>query len=478
MMITASLLGSIGTGLFFIAAFLFVLTTVVFFHELGHFAVARWNGVKISAFSIGFGKELFGFYDKHGTRWRFAMVPLGGYVKFIDDDNAASIPKKTLEDSLGEEAEPEEGTFKSKTLGQKAAVVAAGPIANFILAIVIFAGIFLAYGETMLKPVIVGVLENSPAQKAGFQYGDEVVGIDGVQIESIQALQRVVSVSANIKLDIEVLREGKSKHILVTPAVKEISDGFEGGQNIGQIGIDFSPVTEIGLVAEGSVAKSAGLLKGDLITHVNGVQMLRYRTLIAVIEGNANKALSLQVKRDGRPMTLSVTPTAKTIKDDDGKDKVVGSLGIAFSNKGLSYTKKSYNPITALWKGTTETFFVLRRTVFFMKQIVVGEQSVKNLGGPGKIAYVSGKVAQDYGFMSLFSLIALLSVSIGFMNLLPIPVLDGGHLMFYAIEAIKGSPISESTQEFGFKIGVSLMLMMMLFVFWNDANFYFNLLNK
>ncbi len=475
MAMMASFIGNIGTGLFFTVAFLFVLTTVVFFHELGHFLVARWNGVAVSTFSIGFGKELFGFNDRHGTRWRFAMIPLGGYVKFIDDENAASMPKKDMVDLSGKELE---GTFQSKTLAQKSAVVAAGPIANFILSIVIFAGIFLVNGERLLKPVIVGVMENSPAKKAGFRHGDEITDIDGDKMYSVQDLQRVISVNANNPLNIGILRDGQAQKIKVIPAVKHISDGFDGGQNIGQIGIDFSPVTPVGKIKEGSAAQKAGMKIGDLITHINGQEMIRYGSLLDILEKNAGKPLAFDIKRDGKPLKLSVTPIAVKAKDAAGNEVTRGLLGVAFSNKGLAYTTRHYNPVTALWKGTTETYFVLKRTVFFIKQIITGEQSYKNLGGPGKIAYVSGKVAQDYGLMSLISLIALLSVSIGFMNLLPIPVLDGGHLLFYAIEAIKGSPLSESTQEFGFKIGMSLMLMMMVFVFWNDTNFFINLFGK
>ncbi len=475
MAILANFIGDLGTGLFFTVSFLFVLTTVVFFHELGHFLVARWNGVAISTFSIGFGKELFGFNDKHGTRWRFAMIPLGGYVKFIDDENAASMPKKE-QDNITEAQK--EGMFQHKTLAQKSAVVAAGPIANFILSIVIFSGIFLFSGEHFLKPVIVGVMDGSPAQKAGFQHGDEVTSIDGVKMQSVQDLQRVISVNANTPLDIEFARQGQTRHVTVVPALKHISDGFEGGQNVGQIGIDFSPITPVSRVAKDSAAEKAGVQKGDLILKMAGKDLQSYSGLVAVLGKNAGKSLAMQVKRDGQLVMLTITPTVVKTKDSIGKEVTRGRLGVAFSAKELPYTTRHYNPVTALWRGTTETYFVLKRTVFFIKQIITGEQSYKNLGGPGKIAYVSGKVAQDYGFLPLISLIALLSVSIGFMNLLPIPVLDGGHLLFYAIEAIRGAPLSESVQEFGFKIGMSLMMMMMIFVFWNDTNFFINLFGK
>ena len=279
MALLTTLLGSVGTFFMYIIPFLFVLTVVVFFHELGHFLVARWNGVKVSTFSIGFGKELFGFNDKYGTRWRFAAVPLGGYVKFIDDENAASKPDTEKFDKMSEEQK--EGTFQSKTLGQKAAIVAAGPIANFILAIVIFTMMFTFLGERIVKPVVDSVQDKSPAAVAGLKKGDVITHIDGSAIESFNALRRVVSISGGITLQVRVDRKGRDLLIPVTPVMKAVSDGFGGTHNVGLLGVG----------------------------------------------SRATKETTVFIR---------------------------------------------HNPLSAAWKGTKETYYIIERTLGFIKEIIVG----------------------------------------------------------------------------------------------------------
>jgi len=361
------------TLLGYLVPFLFVLTVVVFVHELGHFIVARWCGVAVKTFSIGFGPEIFGFNDRHGTRWRLSWIPLGGYVKFIDDENAASAGQKSLE-----QLTPEERThsFQGKSLGQRTAIVAAGPIANFILAVVIFTLIFGLFGERITAAKVDIVAPGSAAERAGFLPGDKVVSIDGQMIESFSEMQRIVGTSPDQPLHFVVERDGKTMDITATPERKEITDNF-----------------------------------GNVIR--------------------------------------------------------LGLLGIQRSASPDDWTLKRHDPITAFVMAVKECYFVVSRSLGYLYDVVTGREAADQLGGPIRIAQVSGQVATA-GFVALLNLAAIISVSIGLLNLFPIPMLDGGHLLFYSIEAIRGRPLSESTQEIGFRIGLAFVLMLMIFATWND----------
>jgi regulator of sigma E protease len=359
-----------GSFLSYAIPFLFVLTIVVFFHELGHFWVARRCGVKIDAFSIGFGPELFGFYDRHGTRWKVAAIPLGGYVRFFGDDSAASTPDQAALDQMNEEQR--RVSFYYKPVWQRAAVVAAGPIANFILAIVIFAGIFMFYGKQASPARVDTVFPNTAASEAGFQKGDLVLTIDGKKIDTFTDMQRAVSI-------------------------------------------------------------------------------------------NPGETLSFRIDRGGKEITLKATPKLDEHKDRFGNIIRIGRLGIT----GLMDPPVTVGPFTALSLGAQETWFVIDRTFSYIGGIVVGRESADQLGGPLRIAQVSGQVA-SIGFAALMHLTAVLSVSIGLLNLFPVPLLDGGHLLFYAVEALRGRPLSEKAQELGFRIGLAVVIMLMIFATWND----------
>jgi len=368
-------LGAFGIGaVSYLIPFLFVLTIVVFFHELGHFLVARWCGVKVDAFSLGFGPEIGGFNDRHGTRWKFSWIPLGGYVKFHGDDSAASTPdNETLKEM--DEAE-KRVSFHYKPLAARAAIVAAGPIANFILAIVIFAVIFVTVGKFVTPPRADVVTEGSAAEAAGFEPGDLVVEIAGTPIESFSEMQRIVSINPGEPLAFVVDRGGERVALTATPELREITDRFGNTQRIGLLGIQ----------------RNAG---------PDDVSQVRYSIPAAV------------------------------------------------------------------WEGTKETWFVIDRTVNYLVGIVAGREDPDQLGGPIRIAEMSGEVAK-LGFLALMNLTAILSISIGFLNLIPIPMLDGGHLLFYGIEAVRGRPLSERAMDIGFRIGLALVLMLMLFATWND----------
>ncbi|MGB6346875.1 MAG: RIP metalloprotease RseP [Methyloceanibacter sp.] len=363
------------TLLSYLLPFLFVLTVVVFFHELGHFLVARWFGVAVRTFSIGFGPEIVGFTDKLGTRWRLSWIPLGGYVKFIDDDNVASAQSggKALE---GLSAAERKRSFQGKSLPARAAIVAAGPIANFILAIVIFTAIFTFFGERTTAAKVDVVNPGSAAEKAGFVSGDLVVNIDGQAIDSFSQMQRIVATSPNQTLHFGVERDKKTIEIVATPELKEITDNFGNTMRIGLLGI----------------------------------------------------------QRSASP--------------DD-------------------WTLKRHDPATAFVMAVKECYFVVSRSLSYLYNVVTGREAADQLGGPIRIAQVSGQVASA-GFVALLNLAAIISVSIGLINLFPIPMLDGGHLLFYGIEGIRGKPLSENMQEISFRIGLAFVLMLMIFATWND----------
>lgn len=363
-------------GLVYIVPFLFVLTIIVFFHELGHYLVGRWCGIRSLQFSVGFGPEIIGFNDKRGTRWKLSAIPLGGYVKFLGDENAASVPDHEQVAGLSE-AERREA-FPTASVARRAATVAAGPFANFILAIVIFASVAYFSGRPVADPVVSEVVAGSPAEQAGFRPGDLVVATDGRPVAYFSDLQQYVTGRPDQAIVVTVEREGRPVDLTVTPRMEEQEDGFGGTYQV--------PV--VGIVAR------------------------RDETTFRVEELSIGQSLAF---------------------------------------------------------GLDQTWFITERTVDFIGQIVTGRQSADQIGGPIRIAQVSGEVSA-FGIGALLNLAALLSISIGLLNLLPIPMLDGGHLLFYAFEAIRGKPLSERVQEVGFRIGLALVMMLMVFAFWNDLS--------
>ena len=368
------LLQSVGLG--YIVPFIFVLTIVVFFHELGHFWVARRCGVWVETFSIGFGKPLLKWKDKHGTFWQIGWLPLGGYVKFLGDKNEVSAPDMEKLGDLEESVKSQ--TLFYKPLWQRAAVVSAGPIANFILAIVIFAGLFSIYGKQIARPVVDQVLSESAAEMAGFQSGDLIISIDGKAIEAFQDVQRLISV-------------------------------------------------------------------------------------------NAEQLLKVEVIRDGQPLDLMATPSRVVETDRFGNEFNVGRLGVSISATADDVVLKRYGPLEAISKGVDETYFIVSQTFTMLGRIITGRESAAALGGPIKIAQISGQTA-TLGLVALIHLTAVLSVSIGLINLFPIPMLDGGHLAFYLYEAVFRRPMSERVQEVGMRVGLAMVLSLFVFVTFNDLS--------
>jgi regulator of sigma E protease len=357
-----------------IIPFLFVLTVVVFVHEMGHYLVGRWCGIGVKAFSIGFGPELIGFDDRHGTRWKISAIPLGGYVKFVGDMNATSTPDAGEIEALTDDEK--KVAFHTQPVWKRALTVFAGPAFNFLLTIAVFAVIFSIYGKFVSEPVVAEVRPDSPAAAAGFQPGDRFVNVDGTPVESFADVQRLVS-------------------------------------------------------------------------------------------GRAGDAIVFVLARGGGEVTLTATPELMEQKDALGNVVRVGVIGVVSNQESGQPRVVTFTPTGAVAEAVRETGHIVVRTGQFLKRFVVGREDKCQLGGPIKIAKISGQAAK-LGFEWLVQLVALLSVGIGILNLLPIPPLDGGHLVFYGLEAIKGRPVSERAMEAVYRAGLLLVLAFMGFVFWND----------
>lgn len=356
----------------YVIPFVVVLTIIVFIHELGHYWVARRCGVRVEVFSIGFGPELFGWNDRHGTRWKISAVPLGGYVKFFGDADATSSADTGAVAAMT--ADERKVSFHHQRLRNRMAIVAAGPVANFIFAIFIYAALFSLIGQPFTPPVVGDVVPGSAAEVAGLRAGDRILSADGTNIQRFEELRSYVALRAETPIALTVLRDGGEIPLTVVPSRVDVSDGMGGTQRVGQIGI-----------------------------RTTGIDFVRH------------------------------------------------------------------DPATAVVQAVRETWQVVANTFTYLGRIIDGRESGDQLSGPLGIAKMSGDVAKN-GWLGLVSLMATLSVAIGLINLFPVPMLDGGHLMFYGIEAVRGRPLGERAQEYGFRIGFALVMSLFLFATWNDLN--------
>jgi len=450
---------------------IFVLVVVVFIHELGHFLVARWCGVHVSAFSIGFGREIVGFTDKLGTRWKLGWLPLGGYVKFMDDENGASVPSRDKLEAMTPEQRA--GAFQLKPLWQRAAVVVAGPMANFISAVVMFAAVAYFAGSTIV-PAQIRVLPLNPAVAAGLKTGDVVSKIDGVPITGQKQLRDAFENAAGRELTLDVERNGRADIVKLTPTPIDFPGENGVPKQVGYVDVKqvdsaqglCGPVRVV--VAPNHVAVLAGLRSGDLVKRVNGEDIADFFQLRQMIAKSAGIPLAFEVIRDGAPVTISVTPPGnERTPDGFGGFETRAIVGIAPFGDRSKLTTKYPSPLSALGDGVMQTWSVVTTTLGYLKDVVGGHASADKIGGLPTIIDVSNQMAQ-LGTAPIIQFIALISVSIGLLNLFPIPLLDGGHLMFYGIEAARGRPLSDNTQELCFKVGLSVVLTLMMFALWND----------
>lgn len=446
-----------------VLSLIITLGILVTIHEYGHFWVARRCGVKVLRFSVGFGKPIFSWHDRQGTEYAIAAIPLGGYVKMLDEREGEVAP-----DQL-------HLAFNRQSLYRRIAIVAAGPIANFIFAVFAYWLMFLL-GFTVIAPVIGSVDEGSLADKAGVRANQEIIAIDGKATSSWQDvnlnLLNRLGDTGSVELSVKASDDFSPKYINVN--INEWLSGQEMPSPISALGLhsyrpSIPPV--IGVISEDGAASLAGILSNDQILSVNGISIDDWMAFVEVVRASANKILLVELKRQQDIKTIDLIPQSKTLPDD----LVVGYIGAGVQMpEGQAslwppemIREVSYGPIDAMGAALSKTGADTVMTLSSIKKMIEGVISVKNLSGPITIARVASTTIES-GLESFLRFLAILSISLGVLNLLPIPVLDGGHLLYYFVELIRGKPLSEKSQLLGLKIGISLIGMLMLVAFYND----------
>lgn len=449
--------------------FILVLSLLVFVHEWGHYIVAKMCGVHVEVFSIGFGKELFGVTDKSGTRWQFSAIPLGGYVKMFGDSDPASAGHDEDVDD-GEQrrpmtAEERKSAFFAKPVWKRAAIVFAGPAINFLFAVILFIGLYASVGKPVTPPVATGIVEGGAAAKAGFKPHDRVVAINGQHINRFEQIRRAVMITIDEKLEFTVLRDGQEMTLTAEPEIVETEDhfGFEHSYGfLGVIGpnngINVKSIQEIdGIETGGDLAENRALL----------AERMGQTFRIKIDNGASAQTLTVQPKADFNEALLELAAATgrQTGADEQGtKGKQPGVLFIA---SGETEKVVRFSLIESVGAAMRETWDITAGTMTALGQIITGARSATELGGIIRIGAIAGDMAQA-GLIALISFTAILSINLGLINLFPIPMLDGGHLVFYAVEALKGSPISEQIQEYAFRLGLVILVGIMLFANLND----------
>ncbi len=440
-----------------ILAFVLLLGPLVVVHELGHYLVGRLFGVKADAFSVGFGKEIFGWTDKRGTRWKLSSVPLGGYVQFAGDWNAVGMPDGELNElSPHDRAQ----TFHAKPLWQRALIVAAGPVTNFVVAVAIFAAFNMAYGRIVAVPEISGFEEKSDARAAGLRIGDVITAVDGNRVDSVTELPILVAPYPGRTLSVEVRRDGRPVTVPVKLASQVMHDEFGNSGTVGDLGIDFA-VPEVAQMERGSAARAAGMQVGDRIVAIDGRPVTSFEDIREVVRPNPGKTVRIDYRRGGELRDTVVTIAGVKGRDEQGRPVTRGQLGI----RGGKFV--SLGAVESVRLGLDQSVDAVGVMIAGIGQIVSGERSVKELGGPIRIAKMSGE-RLSLGWIDFVEFAAFISINLAFINLLPIPALDGGHLAFYAAEAVRRKPLGLRSQEWAFRTGLALVLALMLFVTIND----------
>ncbi len=441
--------------------FLVVLGVLVAFHELGHFLAARWVGVKVLKFSIGFGPKLFG-RQVGETEYLLSAIPLGGYVKMFGEEEGEAT---TTEDRRR--------SFAHQTLSGKFLIVAAGPGFNFILAYLIFAG-WLSTGAPLFVPTfhdlsadVEALVPSSPAATAGMEIGDRVIRVNGKDISTKTELLDLVSKSKGQPIALDVRRDSQVKSLTVTP-VPLTSETAPGEDPLYTIGVEETPPL-VTSVMHGSPASTAGFQPGDRVAAIEGQVIYTWAQMTAQVKEHPQQPLHIEVLREGKRVPLTVTPSAEKITVN-GQTVEVGKIGISGPGRSLM---RSANPAEAVYQGLEATWGWTELTAVGLYKMIVGDISSKNIGGPLTIANISGEAASQ-GASSVVFLIAILSINLGVLNLLPIPILDGGHLLFFMIEGILRKPLGERQREVAQQVGLVLLVGVMIFAFWNDLERIFS----
>ncbi len=442
-----------------IFALIIVLGVLIFIHELGHFLFARLFKVGVEKFSLGFGPRIIG--KKMGiTDYRLSAIPLGGYVKMVGEEPDAEIDPADIPIS-----------FTHKNVFKRIAIVAAGPCFNFLLAVLIFWGMFQISGIQLLKPVIRMVTEGSPAHQAGLEIDDRIVAINGQGIESWDDISQIITSSKGEKIEIAVKRESSDFIVDVLPEQKPVKSMFGEDVDRWVIGISGIPVLKpiAGEVIDGTPAKKAGIEKNDLITTINGVSVETWDDMKELIHSSKGQPLEISVLRGNTPLVLTLIPESKTEKNAMGEKVETYMIGIStqrFTDLDAVFTKK-LNPFQAFGESVMKTYELSKLIIVGIAKMIQGVISPKELGGPIIIAKMAGDQARE-GAENLIFFIAFLSINLAILNFLPIPVLDGGHLLFFSIEAIQGKPVSMKVREIAQQGGLIILIMLMIFAFYND----------
>lgn len=432
----------LGTLLLTVVPFLIVLGIVVFVHEFGHYIVGKWCGIRAEIFSIGFGPKLYGWTDREGTEWQIAALPLGGFVKFTGDMDPASAGHH---DDSALTPEEREHAFHNAPLGGRVLTVAAGPIFNFILSIVFIAGLALAIGKPVDDPII-GELSGEAAT-IGFRTGDEVLLIDGQPVEDLRDIVGMVSSRPGEAMTARVRRDGVERDIDILYETEAV-------------------VTS---VMSNEPADEAGIEAGDVILALDGEPVGSYNELrIRSADIEPGKPVTLTLRRDGEVREITMVPAMiERPHPVTGEVRELPTMGIGGGMQGLKPHYEEVSVFGALPYGVRKTWDIIAGTMVFIYQMFTGEADPSMLGGPIGIANIAGQAAAQ-GLATMVWLIAVLSTSIGLINLFPIPILDGGHLMFYTLEALRGRPVGAAAMRVGNMIGLSLVLLLMVFATYND----------
>lgn len=442
-----TLLPQFGGFIWTVAAFVIALSVIVAIHEYGHYIVGRWCGIKADVFSLGFGPVLYSRHDKHGTRWQIAALPFGGYVKFAGDANAASGKDEDAMEQVADDPVRLRETMHGAPLWARALTVAAGPVFNFTMSIIIFAAIAMSLG-TVREPLTVDVLKPMPIDVVGLEKGDVVLAIAGREIPSssqtVEYRAYLDALPLEPVLDYTVLRDGAS----IT-----VSGPYPQPALIGSVGPE-------------TAAMEAGLASGDVITGIDGAPTFAFQQLKAAVEGSEGQPLQLDVWRAGETLEFTLVPKSTDEPQADGGFINVLRIGIS-SASVITAATDTPGFFEAIDRGFAGTWRIIKGSISGLWHMATGAISSCNMSGPVGIAKVSGAMASQ-GAMSFINFIAVLSTAVGLLNLFPIPALDGGHLVFYAYEAVVGRPPSDTALRILMSIGITMVLGLMLFALFND----------
>jgi regulator of sigma E protease len=437
-----------------VVSFVVVLGVLIFVHELGHFLVAKRSGVGVLKFSLGFGPKLVGV--KRGeTEYLISALPLGGYVKMIGEDPGDESP---------EAADPER-SFSRKSVGTRSRIILAGPLANFLLPVLLFSGIYMTVGQDYIVPVVGRPDANSPAAEAGLMPRDRIQAVNGRAVARWSEVELPIRQSAGNPVLLTVQRDGKASDVRLVPRRTKLFDMLGQEHEVWDLGLRPFIPARVNRVQAGTPAKAAGLRAGDLIVALEGTPVVEWDELSRLIRARPGRPTLLTADRHGQRLDIRVTPERKTEPDATGESREVGIIGILRGEPQVQHER--LNPFQAVVAGVWETGETSVNMVQGLWKVIQGRISPKTIGGPVMIAQVTGEVAQR-GLKDLIKLTALLSINLAILNLLPIPVLDGGHLLFSLIEWLRGKPVSLRKREIAQQVGLVLLVGLMVFAFYND----------